>query len=293
MSGSRSPLKPELVLAGGATLGEGPCWDHDRGVLIWVDIPAGAVHFLDPDSAKDRSVVVGQPVGAAVPCVEGGLVLALRDGFGHLTPEEEVEVKFDLAEAGMRMNDGKCAPDGSFWAGTMAEDHRRGAGSLYRLAPGWAEVEVVMGDLTISNGLGWSPDGSRMYFIDTPTKTVQSFCYRPGSAELSDRRVVVSVAEGSGNPDGMTVDEAGCLWVALAHAGRVQRFTPDGEEDVWVEVPVPQVTSCCFGGADLKTLFVTTGRRGAAPGDDKAGGVFAASPGVAGMPTRFYESASR
>jgi len=295
--GSRT-VQAEVVHAAGAQLAEGPSWDPARRRLVWVDIPAGVVHLLDPASGDDRRLCVGQPVGAAVPDARGGgFALAVRDGFARLEADGTFEVVFDLSAAGSRMNDGKCAPDGSFWAGTMREGATADAvssgetpadGTLYRLAPAWAGVEPVLGGLGISNGLAWSADGRQMYFIDTATRRVDVFDAEPGTARLANRRPVVEVPPGSGNPDGMAIDEEGCLWVALAHAGRVQRYRPDGTPDTVVEVPVPQVTSCCFGGDRGDVLFVTTGRRGAEPQDPLAGGVFACSPGVAGPPADPY-----
>jgi sugar lactone lactonase YvrE len=273
----------DVVVAAGAELGEGPCWDARRRRLLWVDIPVGLLHVLDPSTGDDRTIPVHQPLGAAVPEASGGFAVAVRDGFGRLGDDGRLEVVVDLHRPGLRMNDGKCSPDGAFWAGTMADEGRRPVGVLYRLGPGWQGAEAVLGDLTISNGLAWSADGKRMYFIDTPTRRVDVFDAEPGSATLRSRRPLVEVPPGGGNPDGMTIDDEGCLWVALAHAGRVQRYRPDGVPDLTVELPVPQVTSCCFGGDGGDVLFVTTGKRGAED-DPLAGAVFACRPGVTGRP---------
>lgn len=275
-------------MAARALLGEGPAWDARERRLLWVDIPAGVVHLLDPSTGDDRRLEVGQPVGAVVPDRAGGWAVAVRDGFGRLDQQGGFELVHDLARPGLRMNDGKCAPDGAFWAGTMAEDAGTEVGVLYRMAPGWAPPEAVLDGLTISNGMSWSPDGRTMYFIDTPTRRIDVFDAEPGGAALGNRRTLVDVPDGGGNPDGMTIDEEGCIWVALAHAGRVQRYRPDGTADLVVAVPVPQVTSCCFGGDRSDVLYMTSGRRGAAPGDPLAGAVFACRPGVAGPPARTY-----
>jgi sugar lactone lactonase YvrE len=280
-------LGADLVFAAGAELGEGPVWDGDDGVVLWVDIPAGRLHRTDPASGADRPVDLPQPVGAVVRQA-GGYALAVRDGFAHLDAGDRFELVFDLAVPGVRMNDGKVAPDGSFWAGSMADPPHPGRGRLYRLAPGWERVEVALENLGISNGLAWSPDGRLLYFIDTPTRRVDRFDAEPGTARLERRSPVVELPSGEGNPDGMAIDSEGCLWVALAHSGRVGRFTPDGRLDAVVELPVPQVTSCCFGGDQGDVLFITTGRRGAAPGDRRAGGLFAACPGVSGPPPAIY-----
>lgn len=282
------PIPSEVVAEAGAELGEGPCWDARTGRLMWVDIPAGLVHRLDPSSGDQRCFQVGQPVGAVVPAQAGGWALAVRDGFGRLDEEGGFHLVCDLAHPGMRMNDGKCSPDGAFWAGTMAGDADGPVGVLYRLEPGWGPAEPVLSGLTISNGLAWSPDGSLMYFIDTPTRRVDVFDAEPGTARIRNRRTLVAIPAGQGNPDGMAIDDDGCLWVALAHAGRVQRYRPDGTADRAVEVPVPQVTSCCFGGDGGDVLFMTSGRRGTAPNDPLAGAVFACRPGTSGAPATAY-----
>lgn len=280
----------EVVLAAGARLGEGPSWDPSRRRLLWVDIPAGLIHLLDPSTGDDTTLAVNQPVGAVVAETSGGLAVAVRDGFGRLDEGGGFRLMFDLTRPGHRMNDGKCSPDGAFWAGSMAEDAASSTGRLYRLAPGWEGWEPALDGLTISNGLAWSPDGRLMYFIDTPTRRVDVFDSEAGSARLRDRRTVLRVPDGAGNPDGMTVDDDGCLWVALAHAGRVQRYRPDGSPDAAVAVPVPQVTSCCFGGDRGDVLFITTGCRGAET-DPLAGAVFGCRPGVTGPAAVAYRGA--
>ena len=271
----------EVVVAAGAQLGEGPAWDAVRRRLLWVDIPAGLVHLLDPASGRDQTIEVGQPVGVVVPDTSGGLVVAVRDGFGRIDGSGRLELLFDLSRPGFRMNDGKCAPDGALWAGTMADDARSSTGRLYRMEAGWKGCAPALDGLTISNGLAWTPDGRLMYFIDTPTRRVDVFDTEPGSSQLRNRRTLIRIPDGAGNPDGMTIDEDGCLWVALAHSGRVQRYLPDGTPDTVVEIAVPQVTSCCFGGDRGDVLFMTSGRRGA-ESDPLAGAVFACTPGAAG-----------
>lgn len=271
----------EVVVAARAELGEGPAWDAKRRHLLWVDIPAGLVHVLDPSTGSDHALRVGQPVGAVVPDSTGGLIAAVRDGFGRIGGDGKFELMYDLSRPGFRMNDGKCSPDGAFWAGTMADDARSSTGQLFRLAPGWQGWNLTLDGLTISNGLAWTGDGRQMYFIDTPTRRVDVFDTEPGSPRLDSRRTVIRVPDGMGNPDGMTIDDDGCIWVALAHSGRVQRYRPDGTPDLAVSVPVPQVTSCCFGGDRGDVLFITSGRRGA-ESDPLAGAVFACVPGVSG-----------
>jgi sugar lactone lactonase YvrE len=285
----------ELVLDARAELAEGPCWLADRERLLWVDIVTGRVHLLDPATGADRFVEVGQPVGAAVPADDGRLVLAVRDGFAMLDLDSgRVDALLDVERelTGNRMNDGKCDSAGRFWAGTMALDLRPGAGSLYRLGPGGA-VERVVQDVTISNGLGWSLDDRRMYYIDTPTRRVDVFDFDPAAGTIGNRRPFAAI-QGAGSPDGLAVDAEGGLWVAVWGGGRVEHYLPDGALAGSVRLPVSEVSSCCFGGPELRDLYITTAwqslpaeRRAAEP---LAGGLFRCRPGVAGRPTRAYRT---
>ena len=155
------------------------------------------------------------------------------------------------------MNDGACDPQGRFWAGTMADDHHAGGGALYRLDQ-HGRTELMLSDLTISNGLGWSPDGSTMYLVDSGPRVVYAFAFDRDHGTISDRRVLVTVAEEVGAPDGMTVDAAGDLWVAIYGGGRVHRYSPDGVLRQAITVPAKQTTCCGFAGPGLNRLYVTT-----------------------------------
>jgi sugar lactone lactonase YvrE len=248
------------------------------------------VHSLDVGSRETETVEVGQPVGAVAVRESGGLVLAVRDGFALLDrgeAEPRMIAALELDEPRTRMNDGKCDAAGRFWAGTMDEEERESLGSLYRLdADG--TVSRMLDGLVISNGLGWSRDGRTMYHVDSPTRRVDAFDFDLASGAIANRRTVVELEPGAGDPDGMTVDADGFLWVALWGGSAVRRYSPGGRLDAVVEVPASQVTSCTFGGPDLDDLFVTTARRGLAPGElasePAAGGIFRARPGVTGEP---------
>jgi sugar lactone lactonase YvrE len=184
------------------------------------------------------------------------------------------------------MNEGGCDPDGRFWCGSMAYDQSPGAASMYRLDPG-GTVRRVFGDVTISNGLEWSPDGSLAYYDDTATHRVDVFDY-DRDAGLTGRRPFVVLGD-DGNPDGLTVDAEGGVWVALFGGGAVHRYDAAGRLDVVVEVPTPQVTACTLGGPQLDQLFITTSREGMGPDDDPlAGSLFRADVGVTGLPVREF-----
>ncbi|HEY1573432.1 MAG TPA: SMP-30/gluconolactonase/LRE family protein [Pseudonocardiaceae bacterium] len=249
----------EIALRGEPALGEGPTWDVADGSLVWVDIMGASVHRFRPSSGTDEATEVRQHVGAAKPRVGGGLVLNLRDGIGLLEPGGDLRWLVYWAREGRRGNDAAVDPAGRLWAGTMRYDQATDGGFLARVEP-TGRATVVLPAVSISNGIGWSPDHRRMYYVDTPTHRVDVFDYDVDMGAATDRRPLVDSWPDGGVPDGLCVDADGCLWVADNGAGRVRRFTPDGSPDLVVEVPANQVTACAFGGADLTDLYVTTGR---------------------------------
>ncbi len=281
----------ELALDARAELGEGPHWHAERGELVWVDIMAGAVHQFEPASGSDRSFRVGQPVGAAVPRAAGGLVLALRDGIATVEdgPGELrwlASLERDMSRT--RMNDAACDAAGRLWAGTMDMSQSEPIGSLYRIDPD-GSVETALTGVTISNGLGWSPDGGTLYYVDTPLKRVDAFDFEPLRGAISRRRTLIEIEEGAGSPDGLTVDEEGCIWLALWEGWSVRRYHPDGRLLGVVEVPAARVTSCAFGGARFETLYITSARPEAADvRQPSAGGIFVARPGPRGLPAPVF-----
>jgi sugar lactone lactonase YvrE len=247
-------------------LGEGARWDARRGELLRVDILSGRVHRDRVGDDGSLSPVctywVPGPVGAITP-VQGddGWLLAAGRGFAHLSPDGSLRPVGEIAPAGTRMNDAACDPQGRLWAGTMADDHRVGGGALYRLD--WAgRTEVVLDGLTISNGLGWSPDGTTMYLIDSGPRLVHAFAFDRDRGTISDGHVLITLPEEIGAPDGMTVDAAGDLWVAVYDGGRVNRYSPEGVLRQVLAVPAAQTTSCVFAGPGLHRLFVTTATEG-------------------------------
>jgi sugar lactone lactonase YvrE len=284
-------LAVELVLDAHAQVGEGPVWDDASGTLVWVDIMGNTVHRYDPATGRDRTIDVGQPVGAAVLRHDGnGLVLALRDGFGMLD-EGSGQIQLVAAvEADVptnRMNDGKCDPGGRFWAGTMAFEVTPGVAALYRLDPE-LQVNRMLSGVTLSNGLGWSPDGRQMYYIDSTTRGLDVFDFEPADGSLGERRRLITIPPGEGLPDGMTVDAEGGLWIALHGSGSIRRYMPDGRVDRVVRVPPKMVTCCTFGGSDLTDLYITTMSLGLSAADRRAqplaGALFRCRPGVRGLP---------
>jgi sugar lactone lactonase YvrE len=282
-------LDIELVLDARAELGEAPCWDGEARVLLWVDIAAGIVHRFDPTTGQDEAFEVGQPVGAAVPTVSSRIALAVSDGFAFLDPKTgamERIADVDHHVSGTMVNDGKCDPAGRFWAGTKDVEGRKPIGSLYRLDADRRVNRVVRG-VTLSNGLAWSPGGRTMYYVDSTSYGIDAFDFEISTGDLSGRRRLVELPREWGLPDGMTVDDEGCLWVAFWGASSLRRFQPDGRFVAIFELPVSQVTSCAFGGDDLDDLYVTSARGGLSSDllreQPRAGGIFRLRPGVRGL----------
>lgn len=265
---------------------EGPVWSERWGGLRWVDMLAGDVLALGDDGRVERRHV-GSVAAALRPRSSGGAVIGIERGFaledpgGRVTPLPEL-----WDDAGVRMNEGACDPDGRFYCGSMAYDKRPGAAAVHRLDPD-GETTVVLRGVTISNGLDWSPDGGLAYYNDTGTGRTDVFDYDSESG-LTHRRPFVELP-GGGRPDGLTVDAEGGVWVALANAGAVHRYSPTGQLDAVVRLPVPKVTACTFGGPDLDRLYVTTSREGLDAADHPAAGaLFVTEPGVKGLPAREF-----
>jgi sugar lactone lactonase YvrE len=280
-------LTAELVVDARCRLGEGPCWDARIGGLLWVDIDRAEVHTLIAGAHRTRAFA--QPITALAPRAAGGYVLALRDGFGVLDDlDGEPRLRHDLRDGrdAWRCNDGGCDPAGRFWAGSMSTDGTLDAGALYRCDVD-GTVTTVLDGLTISNGLGWSPDGQIMYVTDTGRGTITGFDFDLASGTLRERGIVVQATDG-GAPDGLAVDAHGRLWVAFWGGGAVRCFTPEGAVVEEVAVPARHVTSCCFGGPALDVLYITTAASDEDRAEPHAGGLFRCRPGVHGLMRAAY-----
>ena len=286
--------KAELILEAKAILGEGPVWDYRHSILYWVDIMQGHLHVYDFLAQKNTIHEIGQLVGAAVPREKGGLVMALRHGFAFYdTSTKSLEMVADPEQhlPGNRFNDGKCDPAGRFWAGTMEIEEQKPTGSLYCLHPDLS-IKKKLSNLSISNGMAWSGDGAKMYFIDTPTYKVQCFAYDVFTGEIQYERDVVKIdSEKMGFPDGMTIDAEDNLWVAMYDGGKICCFdAASGKLLEQIEVPAKKTSSCTFGGENLDTLFITTiGRDTNSETDPQAGSLFAVNPGIKGVKADFFK----
>lgn len=269
------------------TLGEGPIW-HD-GALWFTDIEGRALHRYTPATGARDSWSMPCRVGSIAPRRGGGFVAGTEHGFALVDPPAGSFELLDHPEAhlpGNRFNDGKVHPDGQFWAGTMDDEKQHARGSLYRLAPdhGWSRHDE---GYRITNGPAFSPDGATLYHTDTLARETYAFDVSL-EGELLDKRVLAAWPEGWGNPDGMTTDAEGCLWIAFWGGWCVRRVSPAGELVSEHKLPASNITSCAFGGPGLDRLYVTSARQAldaeALAAQPLAGGLFEIDPGVRGLP---------
>jgi len=275
-------MQAELVFNAQAKLGEGALW-HD-GHLLWVDIEGWSVNRLNPATGHNARWKLGQRVGTVVPRREGGMVAAVHHGIGVLDTKSgdfSIFVDPEGGRAELRFNDGKCDPRGRLFAGTMGLVKPRATGSLFRIDADRSVTRVLTGTGT-SNGLAWSLDERTMYYIDTPTLEVSAFDYDPDTGVISSRRPVVKFAGDNGRPDGMTIDAAGNLWVALYDGGVVVCCDPrSGRTLERITTLASKTTSCAFGGPELRDLYITSAQ---AAGEPESGGIFVCRPGAQGIP---------
>jgi sugar lactone lactonase YvrE len=286
----------EVAVPPVAALGEGPRWDAATGTLLWVDIVGRAVHRYDPRSGEDERRPVRDIPSLALPRSDGGVLVGMPGGLytqeAASGPEGEPAapplVPIEADRPGNRTNDGACDPAGRLLVGTMARDEASPTAGLYRVDLDLSVTRVLDGT-TISNGLGWSPAGTTFYFIDSPTRRIDAFDVDPASGAVENRRPLAAVEVEGAVPDGMNVDAEGCLWVALHGGWGLRRYSPEGELVAEVPLPMAKITSCCFGGAQLRDLYVTTRRDGLSDAElaqqPLAGALLRLDPGVAGLPT--------
>jgi sugar lactone lactonase YvrE len=273
--------------------GEGPLWSAEEQALYFIDIRGPALFRLGLSSGKLDRWGMPSTIGGFGLCRDGRLIVALREGVHYFDPEVE---QFELichpeADRPMnRLNDAKVSPDGRFFVGSMdTRPEKERVASLFRVDPD-GEATRMFGSLIVSNGLAWSPDGKTLYHSDSRSSYVQSFDYDLKTGALSNRRLVVELTEDDGRPDGAACDAEGFYWSAGVTAGCLNRIAPDGRIDRKVMLPVPAPTMPCFGGADMKTMFVTS-LTSARTGTEVAGTVIAFPVDVPCAPAaRFREN---
>lgn len=243
--------------------GEGPVWDEQKGLLYWVDIPGERYFKGDLKTGLATSYPVGQAIGVLALREQGGIIMAVRDGFGFY---DEAAQSLRLIEPSpeqhndlVRFNDGAIDPAGRFLAGTMAWDETNPIGQLFSLTPD-LQWKSLMNNLYISNGMGWSKDLKTFFFIDTLQHAVYAYDYALETGDITNQRTFISFPTNE-YPDGMCVDNEDGIWVAMYGMGKVIHFDGSGQKVGEIQVPAPHTTSCCFGGDKMQTLFITTSKR--------------------------------
>ena len=288
----KSYPEAELVLDARAELGESALWRAEAQAFCWVDIIKGEIHTLHIPTGKHTSIATAQAAGAIVPMEGGGFAAALATGF--YTADGDGLAKRIAEPQGLvpklRMNDGKCDRNGRFWAGTqIMRSEMKGKGFFYCLDTD-GTVRTVLTGVTTSNGLAWSADDTVLYYIDTPTFTVRAFDFDLERGALGESEVCVEIPREYAYPDGMTIDREGMLWIAHWQGSAVRRYDPRTGECIGVlPMPASKVTSCCFGGETLQTLYITTARVDTdAAKEPLAGGIFKAEVGQRGYEAFAY-----
>lgn len=286
-------MNAELVLDARNAVGESPVWRASEQALYWVDIPERKLYRWQAAGGRVEQWTAPEMVGCMAPHADGGWLCAMETGLFHMRAggrgalEGGRVAAVTHAQSNMRFNDGRCDRQGRFRAGTMYMDMAAAlaAGVLYGYEGG--KLRPIVPDLIVPNGLAFSPDGRTMYLSDSHPRVQQiwAFDYDIDTGTPSNRRLFVDMNPLPGRPDGAAIDEDGCYWICGNDAGRVHRFTPRGQLDRSLELPVKKPSMCAFGGPGLDTLYVTSIRP---PGMDLAeqplaGGVFALHPGVRGL----------
>lgn len=299
--------KAELVLDARAELAECPLWSVAEQCLYWIDIAGRRLHRYDPATSLDRLWWMPCEPGCIALADGGGLVAALRDGFYRFYPEQSRLHKLAGAPydtTNMRFNDGRCDASGRFWAGAMYQQRTSEQAAMFCLERGavrlgWGPQDGL--GVKVSNGLAFAADGDALFQSDTPNHVIYRFAFDAATGQVGERSVFARLpvkgeqAVYGGRPDGAAIDAEGCYWSAQYEGGRVLRFSPQGEIIGIVHVPVTRPTMVAFGGADLRTLYVTSAREGAADEElarqPQAGGIFAVRLDVAGRPEPLYRDA--
>jgi len=255
----------ECLVSDSNELGEGPIWDEREGLLYWVDgtgrrVGKPAIWRLNPRTGEKRHWVLEHDVGAMALRKDGGAVLALADGFHFFDFESgrlELIQRIDADQPRSRLNDGKCDRRGRFFAGGMDDQEELPICGLWRLDPDLSVTRVESG-IICSNGPCWSPDDRTFYFADTFQQVMWTYDYDLAAGTLAKRREFASTRDDAGFFDGSTVDAEGCVWNALVIGGDLIRYTPDGEVDRRIGMPVRNITSLTFGGPNLDEIYVTS-----------------------------------
>ncbi|MRI01136.1 SMP-30/gluconolactonase/LRE family protein [Kriegella sp. EG-1] len=285
--------KANLLFDFKSILGEGPVWDIQKQLLYWVDIEGYKLFLYNPSTDKTHFWEFKEMIGAVVPKKNGHLLLAMEKGLASFDTNSEKLTKHGVlanSEPNIRFNDGKVGPNGNFWIGTMDKNCMPNAGNFYCISPNF-KTKLQIPNTSISNGLAWTANKKIFYYIDSPTFKIQAFDFENNT--LSNQKIALNIPEEFGTPDGMCIDEEDMLWVAHWGGNCVRRWNPiTGKVLEKIEVDAPHVTSCCFGGEKLKTLYITTARSGLNEKEllqyPNSGGLFIHETKVKGTPINYF-----
>lgn len=284
-------VSPKNILAARARLGEIPFWHPDEQLLYWGDIYNHRVHQFNPTTGATQFFDVGEVVGSIAPAGKNRLIIGQRHRIafldtisGKITPILDIENNPDI-----RFNDGKCDRSGRFWFGSMSSQGES-QGNLYHYDRNG--LHILQTGLTISNGLGWSPDDKTFYLTDSPLKTIYAYDFDSESGSITNRQVLINLQAESFFPDGLTVDKDGCIWSAMWDGWCIIRFDPKGKEMMRVMMPVQRPTSCTFGNQDLGTLYITTASVGLSEIEIQnsfySGDLFSLQTDTSGLPANHF-----
>jgi sugar lactone lactonase YvrE len=273
-------------------LGESPLWHPVEKCLYWVDIVAATLYRLNSDNSIDKFTMPSE-IGSIAWCAKGGLIAALKDRFVTIDSITGTTQNIALPLQGIKtvmFNDGKCDRQGRFWAGTKDIAEREPIGALYCLDKG--DVTEMLNGFTVSNGIAWNLDNSLMYICDSPARQIYQYEFDLQHGSLGQMRVFAQIPKAEGFPDGLTVDSLGYLWSCHWNGWQITRYAPNGEIDSVIPMLVPRPTSCCFGGPDLTTLYVTSASIDLSAAQlvdaPQSGMLFAIETGIKGLPEPSY-----
>jgi sugar lactone lactonase YvrE len=284
------------VLPWQAIVGESPVWHPAEQSLYWVDIQSKQIHRFDPASGSNQTFDLPEIVTCIDLRTGGGLVLTLKKHFATFDPSTlKLELLGDVERElpNNRFNDGKCDPQGRFWAGTMdAVNWSAPSGNMYRLDAD-KTISLMQPNIICANGIDWSLDGRKLYLTESFRYAILVYDFDPATGASSNPLPFATLNSNSGGfPDGLTVDSDGFVWSNVVGPGQIHRYDPQGKLEQIVQLPVPRATDCTFGGPDLKTLYITSARETMTPEQLAAaplsGSLFAVDCDVRGLPSSFF-----
>lgn len=270
-------------------LGEGPIWTPETNSVTWTDITQNTFHTANIDTGKTESFGVPSMIGAIAQTKSGHYITATQKGFARISVDGQYSPLHSFLQDDMRMNDGKVDPAGRFWAGSMALSFEKDRGSLYVLETD-NSYQKVLGNITLSNGMGWSPDAQYFYYIDSIPGVLKRFEYDLDNGKISDPKNLITFAAASGVPDGMSVSSDGKIVIALWDGGRIEIYEPTGAKVSEIKLGVSRPTCCTFAGPNQDILIVSTASQGIDRADEPLAGKILAvtGTGLSGLPTQQY-----